>query len=65
MTVNLFNGSTLNLKDVRHVPKLKRNWIFVGRLVDVGVKNTFDGNLGKITKGAMIMSYGKKKVPST
>ena len=62
---NLSNGSTLKLKDVKHVPKLKRNRIFVGRLVDAGMNNTFDGNLCKITKGAMIIAHGKKKVPST
>ena len=39
-TISLLNGSTLKLKDVRHVPKLKKNMISVGQLADVGMKTT-------------------------
>jgi len=61
VTVNLSNGSTLKLKNVRHVPKLKRNLISIGQLADAWMKTTFDGDSCKITKGAMITTYGKKK----
>ena len=61
--VSLSNGSTLKLRNVRHVPKLKRNLISVGQLADGGIKITFNGDVCKITKGTMVMAYGKK-VPS-
>ena len=48
--VNLSNGSILKLKDVRHVPKLKRNLISVGQLADAGMKTIFDSDLCKITR---------------
>jgi len=44
VTVNLSNGSTLKLKDVRYVPKLKTNLIFIGQLADAWIKTTFDGD---------------------
>jgi len=62
--VSLSNGSTLKLGNVIHVPKLKRNLISVGQLMDGGMKTTFDGDACKITKGTMVMAHGKK-VPST
>jgi len=45
MMVSLFNGSTLKLKNIRHVPKLKRNLIFAGQLTDGGMKTTFDNDV--------------------
>ena len=50
MIVNLSNGSMLKLKDVRHVPKLKRNLISVGQLADAEMKTIFDSDLCKITR---------------
>ena len=50
----------LKLKNIRHVPKLKRNLISVGQLADAGMKITFD-DLCKITKGAMISAHGKER----
>jgi len=61
VTVNLSNGSMLKLKDVRNVLKLKRNLISAGQLADAGMKITFDGDLCKITKGAIITTHGKKE----
>ena len=63
--VSLSNGSTLKLRDVKHVPKLKRDLISVGQLANVGMKTTFDGDVCKITKGAMVMAHGKKEGIST
>jgi len=64
VVVSLFNGSTLKLRNVRYVPKLKRNLISVRQLANRGMKTTFDGDVCKITKGAMVMAHGEK-VPST
>ena len=61
--VSLSNGSTLKLKDVSHVSKQKRNLISVGQLADAGMKTIFDGDLCKITKGAMIIVHDKKRYP--
>ena len=47
--VSLSNGSMLSLRNVGHVPKLKRNLISVGQLVDGGMKTIFD-DVCKITK---------------
>jgi len=59
--VSLFNDSTLKLRNVIHVPKLKRNLISVGQLADRGMKTTFDDDECKITKGAMVMTHNKKE----
>jgi len=59
--VSLSNDSTLKLNDVRHVLKLKRNLISVCQLVDTGMNTTFDDDLCKITKGAMIITHDKKE----
>jgi len=60
VVVSPSNGSTLKLRNVRHAPKLKRNLISIGQLADGGMKTTFDGNVCKITKGAMVMAHGKE-----
>ena len=61
MVVRLSNGSTLKLKNIRDVLKLKRNLIFVRQLADGKMKTTFDGDVCKITKGAMVMAHRKKE----
>ena len=53
----------MKLRNVRHVPKLKRNLIYVRQLADIGMKTTLDGDVYKITKGAMVMAH--RKLPST
>ena len=58
--VNLSNGSALKLREIRHVPKLKKNLIFVSQLADRGMKTTFDGDACKITKDVMVMTHGRK-----
>ena len=59
--VSLLNRSMLKLRNIRHVPKLKRNLISVGDLMDREMKTTFNGDVCKITKGSMVMAYGKKE----
>ena len=61
MMVSLSNGLILKLKNVNHVPKLKRNLISIGQLADVGMKTTFDNDVCKIIKDAMVVAHGKKK----
>jgi len=50
VVVSLSTGSILKLRNVRYVPNLKRNLIFVRQLADGGMKTTFDGDICKITK---------------
>jgi len=59
--VSLLNGSTLKLRNVGHALKLKRKLIFVSQLMDEGMKITFDGDVCKITKVAMVMAHNKKE----
>jgi len=63
--VSLSNGSAMKLRNIRHVSKLKRNLISVRQLADGGMKSTFDGDVCKITKGAMMIWPTERKVPST
>ena len=48
--VSLSNDLTLKLRNIGHVPKLKRNLISISQLADGGMKTTFDGDVCKITK---------------
>ena len=59
--VSLSNDSTLKLRNIRHISKLKRNLISVGQLADGEMNTSFDGDVCKITKGAMVMAHGKKE----
>ena len=43
------------LKDVRHIPAMKRNMISIGKLVDNGCLFTFGKTWWKITKGALVI----------
>ena len=65
VVVSLSNGSILKLRNIRHVPKLKRKLISVGQLVDGGMKTIFDDDVCNITKGSMVMATGRRKVPFT
>ena len=62
---SLSNDSTLKLRNVRHVPKLKRNLITIYQLADGGKKITFDGDVRKSMKGAMVMAQGRRNVSCT
>ena len=59
--VSLSNGLMLKLRNVRHVPKLKRNLIFFDQLANRRMKTTFEGDVCKIMKGAMVMAHDKKE----
>ena len=48
------------MRNVRHVPNLKRNLISIGQLDDEGFVTTFVNGCWKITKGAMVIVRGSK-----
>ena len=54
------NGSVWKLKDVRHIPALRKNLISVGQLDDEGYDITFKDKKWKVSRGAMIIAHGKK-----
>ncbi|KAL5837333.1 hypothetical protein ACOSQ3_014502 [Xanthoceras sorbifolium] len=58
--LKLPNGSTWKLQGVRHIPGLKRNLISIGQLDGEGYCTTFSGCEWKITKGALVVTRGKK-----
>lgn len=53
--LKLRNGSKLFLQEVRHIPNLKKNLIFVSKLDSEGYKVSFEGKQWKIIKGAMVV----------
>ncbi|KAE8664189.1 Detected protein of unknown function [Hibiscus syriacus] len=55
-----FGKTTWKLKEMRHIPGLKRNLISVGQLYGEGYSKTFSGCEWKITKGALVIARGKK-----
>ena len=53
--IKMFDGVIRTLTDVRHVPELKKNLIYLGVLDACGHKFTgFDGTL-KVSKGALVV----------
>ena len=54
------NGSDWELKDVKHVPGLRKNLISVGQLAQEVYTIIFQGDNWKISKGAMTVAYAKK-----
>jgi len=48
------------LHNVRHIPALKRNLIFVGQLDDERHYTTFEDGAWKVTKGNLVVARGKK-----
>ena len=46
------------LKDVRHIPAMKRNLISTGQLGDSSCLSTFGETWWKITKGSMVIAKG-------
>ena len=58
VAINMFDGMTITLKEVRHVPNLKRNIISLGTLDESGY--SFKVGNGKLTifKGVMVVMKG-------
>lgn len=59
--ISLPNEGTWMLNDVQHVPYLKRNLISVGQLTSLGYNIIFIRDSWKITKGLLVIAYGKKE----
>ena len=58
VAINMFDGMTITLKEVRHVPNLKRNIISLGTLDESSY--SFKVGNGKLTifKGVMVVMKG-------
>ena len=56
--IKLNNGSEWMLKDVRHIPTMKRNLISKGQLGDSGCLPTFGETWWNITKESLVISKG-------
>jgi len=48
------------LKELRHVPDLKKNMISIGQLGGEGCVTTFTDKTWKVTKGALVIAKGEK-----
>ena len=60
MCLSTNNGTTLVLKNVKHIPDIRMNLISTGKLDDEGFCNTFSGGQWKLIKGVMVMARGTK-----
>nr|KYP34487.1 Retrovirus-related Pol polyprotein from transposon TNT 1-94 [Cajanus cajan] len=61
IAIRTSSGSHWTLKNVRHIPALKRNLISVGQLDDEGHETTFGDGAWKVKKGNLIVARGKKR----
>ena len=58
--IKLNNGSEWLLKDVSHIPAMKRNLISTGQLGDSSCLSTFGETWWKITKGSLVIAKGDR-----
>ena len=54
------NGNQWLLKEVRHIPDLKKNLISTWQLGGEGCVTTFTDKAWKVTKGALVIEKGEK-----
>jgi hypothetical protein len=54
------NGNQWLLKEVRHVPYLRKNIISIGKLESEGCISMFTDKVWKITKGSLVIEKGEK-----
>ena len=59
--IKMFDGVVRTLGDVKHVPNLTRNLVFLSTLDAKGYKYTSEGRVLKISKGAVVMMKGHQK----
>ncbi|KAH9783052.1 Integrase catalytic domain-containing protein [Citrus sinensis] len=59
--LKMFDGMVRELKEVRFVPTLKKNLIFVGALEANGYKVTIEDGIMKFTHGAMVILQGVRR----
>eukprot|EP00253_Pinus_taeda_P018596 PITA_18596 len=58
--LQMFDGTTRILTDVRHVPDLRKNLISLGALDSNGYKTVIQGGVMKIYKGILLVMKAKK-----
>ena len=58
--IKLENGNQWLLKEVKHVPGLRKNLISSGQLGSEGCVSTFTDKSWKVTKGALVVVKGEK-----
>ena len=63
--IKLNNGNDWLLKDVRHIPVMKRNQISTGQLGDSSCLSTFGETWWKITKGSLVIAKGDRQQETT
>jgi len=56
--IKMFDGMIRELKEVRYVPQLKRNLIFVGALKTLGLEVSIKDEILKMTKSLMMVLKG-------
>jgi hypothetical protein len=54
------NGNQWLLKEVRHVPDLRKNIISTGKLESEGCISIFTDKVWKVTKGSLVIAKGEK-----
>jgi hypothetical protein len=54
------NGNQLLLKEVRHVPDLRKNIISIGKLESEGCISIFEDKAWKVTDGSLVIEKGEK-----
>jgi hypothetical protein len=54
------NGNQWLLKEVRHVPDLRKNLISTGQLTSEGCVSIFTDNAWMVTKGSLVIEKGEK-----
>jgi len=57
----MFGGMIRELKKVRYVPQLKRNFISVGALKILSLEVSIRDDVLKMTKGSMVMMKGVRR----
>ncbi|MCO5551785.1 hypothetical protein L7F22_005287 [Adiantum nelumboides] len=58
--LKFLNGSSLWLKNVRHVPAIRKSLISIGKLDDAGYVTIFGNSAWKISKGSMTVAHDSK-----
>ena len=59
--IKMDDGIVRELKEVRYVPQLKRNLIFVGALKALGLVVSIRDGVLKMTKGSMVVMKGVRQ----
>jgi hypothetical protein len=58
--IMMHDGTVKTLKNVRHVPNLKRNLIFLGTLDTLGYKYSGGGGVIRVSEGSLVVMEGNK-----